>query len=235
MEREHPELCDWGDMEWPMVHLLSHEVEPGTLVQFHNNGEPLLYPHLGQALGLFKHTIRCFDTNAKVLLEKADEIINQLEVLTISVIQDDKEGEDQYETVRNFLGRKGNRKPRMVYRLLGNVTRPDRWRELPGLVATRTLHAPGGSYDYEKKVTIPEHGICLDLLSHLAIDRYGNISLCVRFDPKGKLRLGNIEDISLEEAFHGDKRQDYLRKHIEGRRSECPGCDRCHFYGVPIG
>jgi len=234
MEREHPELCDWGDMEWPMVHLLACQVPPGTLVQFHNSGEPTLYPLLGHALRVFPHCIRQFDSNGKLIVEKAGEIIGNLEVLTISVCQGE-ETKEQYETVVKFLERKGDRKPRLVYRLLGKVENVGRWQELPGLVATRTLHDPRGSFDYQKTPTVPEHGTCLDLLSHLAVDRRGWISVCVRFDPGGKLRLGNVRDMTLEEAFNGDKRQDYLQKHIEGRRGECPGCDRCHFYGVPTG
>jgi radical SAM protein with 4Fe4S-binding SPASM domain len=168
-------------------------------------------------------------------MEKAEEIIDNMEVLTISVIENDPEGDEQYELVKRFLGTKRDRKPRMVYRFLGNVAKRDRWAKLPGLFATRVLHSPGGSHDYYKEVTIPETGICLDLLTHLAIDRYGNISLCVRFDPEGKLRLGSINEISLMEAWHGEKRKAYLEEHVAGNRQALAGCGQCEFYGVPIG
>ena len=61
------------------------------------------------------------------------------------------------------------------------------------LIATRTLHSPDGSFNYKKKVTIPEHGICLEILTHLAIDVDGNVSVCVRFDPLKKLVIGNVK------------------------------------------
>lgn len=233
LEREHPELCNWGFMPIEMVYKLSKEIPRGTVVQFHGNGESLCYPYLGAALSLFPGCIRQFNTNAKLLMERAEEIIENLEVLTISVIPKDPEAESQLETVRQFLAKKGDRPPQMVYRLLGDVENAERWKALPGLVITRTLHSPDGSRAYQKPATVPEIGICLELLTHLAIDRYGNISICVRFDPAGKLRLGNIKKTTLWEAWHGAKRKKYLEKHINGKRGECPGCDRCEFWGVP--
>ena len=235
MEREHPELCDWGDMHIQMVEMIAGETPPGTFVQLHNNGEPLLYPCLKDALSAFSHCIRQFNTNGKLLMEQADTIIGNMEVLTISVIQDDPEGDEQYETVKAFLGYKGHNRPSMVYRLLGNVDNHARWASLPGRIARRILHSPDGSRDYERPVTIPEGGVCLDLLGHMAINREGDISLCVRFDPEGYLKLGNIDQISLKDAWESAKRQYYIQKHIDQRRDLCPGCDRCHFWGVPRG
>lgn len=235
MEREHPELCNWGDMPLEMVKWIASQVPRGTVVQLHNNGESTLYPDLGAALNLFSHCIRQFNTNAKLLMERADEIIGNLETLTISVIPKDPEAENQFEIVQKFLEKKRERPPQMVYRILGEVENAKRWQYLPGKVARRVLHDPAGSCNYEKKVTVPEIVICLDLLTHLAVDRYGHISLCVRFDPGGNLRLGNINDMTLEEAWNGQKRQYYIAKHILGRRDLCPGCDRCDFYGVPTG
>lgn len=235
MEREYPELCDWGDMDYEMVEEIARQVPMGTVVQMHDNGEGLLYPRFGDAARLLYGRIRCLNTNGKLLLEKADEIIDNLETLTISVVQDDPEGDDQYENVLKFLARKQTRKPLLVYRCLGKVDNIERWKSLPGHLATRVLHSPRGSFDYQRQPTIPEIGICLDLLTHLAIDRYGNISLCVRFDPKGELRLGNIKETSLEEAWTSPKRRQYLEHHIRGDRKALPGCCRCEYFGVPTG
>ena len=159
LEKDHPELCDWGDMPFEMVDLIAKQVPPGTLVQFHNNGEPLLYPHLANALARFRHCIRQLNTNGKLLLEREDEIIDKLDVLTISVIQDDPEGEEQYEIVKRFVQAKRSKKPRMVYRMLGAVEEVERFYFLPGIVADRILHSPDGSFNYAKPVTIPETGI----------------------------------------------------------------------------
>lgn len=68
-----------------MVYEISKQVPKNIVVQFHNNGESLLYPYLGEVLNIFNHCIRCFNTNFKLLLDRADEIIRNLETLTISV------------------------------------------------------------------------------------------------------------------------------------------------------
>ena len=235
MERDHPELCDWGDMDHDMMRAIAYQVSRGTVVQMHNNGEPLMYPYLADALMSFYHCVRQFNTNAKRLVERASEIIGKLEVLTISVIENDPEGEEQFDIVSEFLQLKGNDKPTMVYRLLGDVKNAEWWKGFPGIIARRTLHAPGGSYAYRKPAVVPEIGICLDLLTHLSIDRYGNISLCVRFDPEGKLRLGNVKNITLMEAWNGEKRRKYLAEHTRGNRNDLAGCQDCTFWGCPTG
>ena len=233
MERDHPELCDWGDMSMGMVRRIAAQVPSGTVVQLHGNGEPTLYPRLHKALVLFKHCIRQFNTNAINLNEVATSIIGNLEVLTISVIPNDPLGDEQHDTVKRFLDKRADQKPQLVYRLLGDIHNRERWDALPGLVATRVLHDMERSANYRKPVTIPEIGICLDLLAHLAIDRYGNISMCVRFDPDGDLRLGNIKNMTLQEAWNGEKRQRYIKEHTRGNRN-LPGCSRCDFYGCPV-
>ncbi len=245
LEREYPELCNWGDMEYEMVEEIYKQLARNNytnlIIQYHNNGESLLYPELGKVLSLFKGYIRCFNTNGKLLMDRYGEIVDNLETLTISVIENDEEGDEQYEIVRKFLEIKGNKKPYMAYRLLGQISPSieSKWASLclshSGVIAKRILHNPMGSRDYEKKVTIPEIGICLDLLTHLAIDRFGNISLCVRFDPEGELRIGNIKEITLEKAWTSEKRRYYIGKHIEQKRSELPGCSRCEYFGVPRG
>jgi radical SAM protein with 4Fe4S-binding SPASM domain len=212
------------------------QIPKGIVIQFFNNGEPTLYPELGRALNLFQLNIRCFNTNGKLLLEKLDEIKGNLETLTISVIEKDPEAESQFETVCKFIEKKGNEKPFMVYRLLGEVEKPERWEALPGIVVRRILHAPEGSFDYAKRTTVPEIGICLDLLNHLAIDRFGNVSPCVRYDPNGYARLGNIEKQSLISMWEGGQRQRMIWDHITQRRDKWPLCGgSCTFWGVPRG
>jgi radical SAM protein with 4Fe4S-binding SPASM domain len=235
MEREHPELCDWGDMDYGMVREIAGQMGSGAVVQFHNNGEPLLYPYLLPALLSFKHSIRCLNTNGKLLVERAPEIIGNLETMAISVIQDDPEGEEQVGFIRDFDRHKGERSPRIILRYLGSVDegRKERLKGF-GLEATRILHIPDFSRSYSKKVTIPEIDICLDLLTHLAIDRYGNISICVRFDPKGELRIGHVET-GIQTAWASPKRKKYLEYHIAGRRNELPGCRGCEYFGIPRG
>jgi len=233
-ERDYPDLFKSYNkvIDWTVLKILAEEIPSDIVIQFHNNGEPLLYPRLGEALDLFPNNIKCFNTNGKLLLEKADEIIDKLDTLTISVIQDDPDGDAQYETVTKFLALKKDKKPYMVYRVLGNVAQ-SRWLELPGLVCTRILHSPMGSYNYTRKVTKPEIGVCLDLLNHCAIDVEGNVSICVRFDPNKYGVLGNIKHCSLEKLWNSVVRKNLIREHLKGNRAANKLCEQCHFYGVP--
>jgi hypothetical protein len=43
-----------------------------------------------------------------------------------------------------------------------------------------------------------------DFLQHPCINRKGDMYICVRFDPCGAGRLGNVADQSLEELWNGE-------------------------------
>lgn len=235
LEKDFPELTDWGDMEFDLVKRIAFQLPSNIVTQFHWDGESMLYPRFGDAIKLFENQIKCMDTNGKLILKKADEIIGNLDTLTISVIENDLEGNEQYEIVKEFLSVKGSKKPLMVYRLLGNVDKPERWRELDGIVCTRILHSPIGSFNYARKVTIPEIGICLDLLNHLLIDRFGNVSCCVRFDPDGLGVIGDANKELLIDIWNGERRRKKIQHHLAGDRNKVSLCGRCHFWGVPTG
>jgi radical SAM protein with 4Fe4S-binding SPASM domain len=246
LEKDYPELCNFGDMDLDLAIDISKQLPEDIVVQFHSNGEPLLYPRLGPVLARYDKQIKCLNTNAKLLFEKRGVVIDSLDTLTISVIENDPEGDEQYKIVKEFVEFKGDRKPFMIYRLLGDVNcsvlsdrndnwRKDRWYKLPGIIATRILHSPMGSFNYTKKVTIPEVGFCQDLFSHLVIDRFGDVYPCVRFDPTKINKLGNIKESTLEELWNSEKRLDMLKEHIKGNRNCSELCSKCHFYGIPRG
>jgi len=235
IEQDHKEIkMNYGHMKIDLVIKIANQLPHGIVVQLHNNGEPLLYPEFGVALGLFKNQIRCANTNGKLLVEKSEEIIGNMETLTISVIENDPDAEQQYEIVRRFLGIKGDKKPFIVYRCLGNVDHK-RWEELPGLITKRILHNPMGSYEYKKTPVIPEIGICWDMLGHMAIDRFGKVSICVRFDPNRLGVLGDANVTDLDIIWNGEKRKQWLQYHIDGQREKVELCSTCDFWGVPRG
>ena len=235
IDREYPEIAmNYGDMDFELVKKIAEQLPEGIVVQFHNNGEPLLYPKFGEAIRLFRNQIKCVDTNAKLIVEKADEIIDNLDTITISVIENDGEGDEQYALVKEFLEIKGKRKPHMIYRCLGNVD-TKRWKGLDGTIATRILHNPLGSFKYKKPPTVPEIGICLEILNHMAINRFGKVSVCVRFDPKGLGIIGDANSNSLADIWQGAQRKEWIKYHIEGRRDKIPLCSYCDFWGVPTG
>lgn len=235
VERDYPELVlEYGDMDFELVKKIAEQLPPNIVVQLHNNGEPLLYPRFGDAVRLFNRQITSIDTNGKLLVEKADEIIDNLDTLAISIIENDPEADEQYEIIKKFLKIKRDRKPFTILRILGDVDY-ERYKKLGLIMATRTIHSPMGSFNYRRNPTIPEIGICLDFLHHFAINSKGEVSICVRFDPKRLGVIGNANTESLESIWNSPKRMKWLKYHIEGRRDKVPLCSYCHFWGVPTG
>ena len=233
IDRDHPEIAmNYGDMDFALVKRISEQLPGEIVVQFHNNGEPLLYPRFAEAVGVFKNQIKCMDTNGKLLLKKAEEIIDNLDTITISIFEKDPDGEEQYELVKQFLDLKGDKKPHVVYRCLGDVNL-ERWKNLGGTICTRILHNPLGSFKYSKNPTVPEIGICLEILNHMAINRCGDVSICVRFDPKGLGVIGNINSTRLVDIWQGHQRKKWIEHHVAGKRHKVPLCSYCDFWGVP--
>jgi len=236
IDKEYPEIAlKYGDMDLELVERIAGQVPAGIMIQLHNNGEPLLYPYFGKALSLFKNNITNIVTNGKLLLQKADEIIDKLDTLSISVFEGDEEAEEQYGIIEKFLKIKGSKKPFTSLRLIGEVD-GEKYKKFNTLIIRRVLHSPLGSFNYEKlNPTIPEIGICLDFLNHLAIDRTGDVSICVRLDPKKLGVIGNIYNNTLSEIWNSEKRLEWKKYHISGQRSKVPLCSFCHFWGVPTG
>ena len=235
IDRNYPETkTNYGDMEFQLIKSVAKQLPKRIVVQFHDNGEPLLYPRFKEAIGLFNRQIKCMDTNGKLIVEKADEIIGSLDTLTISTFENDGEADEQYMLIKKFLKIKGDRKPNVIIRCLGKMNL-DRYKKLGCILATRILHSPMGSFKYEKNPTVPEIGICLDLISHMVIRKDGKVSICVRFDPMGLGVIGDCTKTALIDIWNGPKRKKWLKYHIEGNRNKVPLCRCCEFWGVPTG
>ncbi len=236
IDREFPELAmNYGDMQFDLVKKIAEQLPPNIVVQLHNNGEPLLYPRFREAASLFGQQIKCIDTNGKLLLEKADEVINVLDTLAISVIEKDDEADQQYEIIAKFLELKKDKRPFTLLRINGEVD-TKKYEKFGLVMAHRVLHSALGSFNYAKRnPTIPEIGICLDFLHHLAINRHGEVSICVRFDPKRLGIIGDARNQLLSEIWNGEKRMAWLDCHLQGKRDRIPLCSYCHFWGVPTG
>jgi len=233
VERDYPELMlKYGDMDFELVKKIADQLPPNVVVQLHSNGEGTLYPKFGEAVRLFHRQITNIVTNGKLLIEKIDEIAN-LDTITISVIENDPEADEQYEIIKIFLKLKG-KKPYVIIRLNGDVD-SERYEKLGCLIARRVLHNPMGSFDYRRDPTIPEAGICLDFLHHMSINSNGLVSICVRFDPKGLGVVGDANKQTLEEIWNGKKRLKWLEYHKQGKRDKIPLCSCCQFWGVPTG
>jgi radical SAM protein with 4Fe4S-binding SPASM domain len=68
--------------------------------------------------------------------------------------------------------------------------------------------------------------VCPELFYTLAIKANGDVSCCC-IDWSGKLIIGNVEETSLKEIWHGHKLRNLQRLHLEGRRNEIHGCKDC--------
>jgi len=237
LEKLFPERKYEEDMDFELLKKIHAELPDGMVIQFHNNGEPLLYPQLSKAIDLFttEHIV-CLNTNGKLLRERSKDIIGNLHTMAVSVVEDDEESNEQYLILRQFLKLKGDKSPYVIIRILGKVDM-ERYVEIAKqyncLIATRTLHSPMGSFNYEKSVTIPENGICRDFLSKPCISVNGDFSICVRFDPYKEGVIGNVQTQSINEIWHSEIRIKWLRNHIKGQRDKINLCSKCHFYGCP--
>lgn len=235
IERDYPELVKtYGDMPIEMVKSIADQLPCGVVVQLHNNGEPLLYPRLGDALRYFEGKIRCLDTNGKLLWEKRDEIVGNMETITVSVIENDPEAEEQLSIIKRFAEYKKAKSPLLVLRLLGNVS-DYQFEGIRAIKVRRVLHSPIGSFNYAKTPVIPEIGVCLEMLHHPAIRANGDFSICVRFDPHGDGVIGNVNDHSIAQIWNSEKRNIWLIYHLHGNRGLHPLCAKCQFWGVPRG
>lgn len=235
IDREFPEYAlNYGDMDFELLESIAEQLPDAIVVQLHNNGEPLMYPKFKEAARLFKRQIRCVDTNGKLLLERADDIIGNLETLTISTFENDEESLEQQIIIEKFLKIKKERNPNVIIRCLGKVD-VEKYKKYGCIIATRILHSPMGSFKYTKKPTVPEIGICLDLLGHMAIRTDGKVSICVRLDPKGMGIIGDCKESSLVDIWNSAKRKEWIENHIKGQRKMVPLCHTCEFWGVPTG
>lgn len=234
VDRDYPDLAlDYGDMDFDLLQSIAKQIPEDITVQFHRDGDALMYPRFGDAVKLFPKNIRNIVTNGKLLVEKADEIIGNLETLSISIFENDVEAEEQLGLIESFLALKKEYKPFVTLRLIGNVS-PTPYERFNQQFVRRVLHAPLGSFNYQKKnPTVPEIGICWDFLHHPCISRKGDVSICVRFDPDGCGVLGNLHEESLDALWNGEKRRRWKQRHIAGQRNAVPLCSKCEFWGVP--
>lgn len=223
----------YGDMDFKLVEQIANELPPDIVVQFHKDGESLLYPRFGEAVKLFNRQITSLTTNGKLLVEKAEEIIGVLDTLSISIVENDNEADEQYEILKKFLEMKGGKKPFTNAKLVGEVN-PERYEKLGLLIVKRVLHDPRGSFKYQKSnPAIPEIGICWALLKYFVISREGKVSICVRFDPNGLGVIGDARKQSLDEIWNSPIRKEIIEHHKTGNRSKVPLCKNCEFWGIP--
>ncbi len=73
---------------------------------------------------------------------------------------------------------------------------------------------------------------CSYLWTRLVVFWNGDVTLCCR-DYNCSLKLGNINDNSVEEIWMGERMQELRRAHAEGRRREVDVCKHCDMASKP--
>ena len=226
----------YGDMDFTILSNIRQALDVGVVVQFHRDGDPLVYPRLRDALDLFTGFTTNLVTHGEILADKAESIIGRCTTVTVSCFKGDPDHAIQFEAVTRFLHIKGSRAPMVLIKIVGDY--PDHpYGDLGVQVIHRLIHQPTGNTKYAHRTpTVPEHGICLDALHHPSVDWQGNVYLCNRLDPTGSTKMGDLRTSTLDEIWNGHQRQYWIEAHKAGRRDQAASlCKDCTFWGVPSG
>lgn len=231
----HPNL-KFGTMRWELLEELSAAIPPGVIVQFHRDGDPLAFPHVGKALDLFHANLRSLVTHGERLAQKADEVIGHCETVTVSIFRGDPDARLQLASLRTFVEKKGDRVPRLLLKVVGDMDDGDMqpYLALGVPLMRRLLHVARSNARYARSLpAMPEHGVCLDLLHHPSVAWDGRVYLCNRLDTKDRGLIGHLALDSLDAIWNGPLRRQYLQHHLIGNRGAVPPCADCEYYGVP--
>ena len=228
-------VLKYGDMEFALLVEISWQVTPPIVISFHRDGDPLVYPRLGEALRLFQNHPTSIVTHGQALSKRADEIIDNATTVTVSVIPKDPDREIQLKSLRQFIEKKGDSRPMLQLKFVGNVEDPAPYEALGVPIIDRPLHNKGGSFHYVKREPpTPEIRVCQDFLSKPTVNWRGDFFQCNRLDGNNDGLLGSLYANTLDELWNGPKRREWLKAHMAGRRDLAnPLCASCDYWGLP--
>jgi len=225
-------VLDLGDMDFELYKDIIAQIEPETIIQFHKNGEPLLYEKIGDAINLAysKNMIINIVTNGILLMDRIKEL-KQATTICVSVIEDDIK---QFETIKEFIA---HTDVPVFIKFLGNYYNPE-YEKLGLKCLRRKIHHPDHDYNYQDIYCKPESyiseiGICLDFLNKPSVSWNGDFCICNRFDYDGLGVLGNLNDFTIKELWTSNKRYLWLMCHKNNRRDLVPLCKTCQYWGNP--
>ena len=229
----------FGDMSAACMVALAKELSPlgrSLVVQFHRDGDPLAFDHLHEALQIFAPHLRSIVTHGERLVAQAQALIGHCESVCVSVFRGDPDREIQLAALRGFLDIKGDRLPRVLVKVVGDM-REDELAPLTELgvpLLWRRLHTPEANTKYAHGApTMPEHGLCLDLLHHPSVAWDGRVYLCNRLDTRDAGVIGDLHTQTFDQIWNGPIRASAVQAHLDGRRQDVPPCRDCRYYGVP--
>lgn len=225
-----------GDMDYNLLIDIIRQFK-GNVIQFHRDGEPLLYKRfkdLSAYLWAYQEIFPVTNivTNGKLLYEKRHELVNSFTTITVSVFEDDKK---QFETITNFVGYNYRRYrlnyPIVYIKFLEDYYNPD-FEKMGLKVLRRAIHN-----EIQKDIdeSVSEIGICLDFLNKPSITWQGDLLICNRYDPNRIGKIGDVNKQSLKEIWDSDIRHEWLEYHKKGQRDKIPLCKDCNYWGIPKG
>jgi radical SAM protein with 4Fe4S-binding SPASM domain len=232
--KDNPNL-NYGDMDFALLEKIRAQVEPPIVISYHRDGDPLVYPRLGDALDLFIGFPISIVTHGEALAKRAHEIVNRCTTVTVSVIPKDPDREIQLEAIRGFLEYKGPRAPVLQLKFVGHIENPEPYEAFGVPIIGRRLHSKRGNWSYqEDDPPVPEIRVCLELLGHPCVDWRGKVFACQRLAPNDEGLIGDLNTQSLDEIWNGPVRAEMLRHHLAGRRDLAGGlCPKCRYWGIP--
>lgn len=226
----------FGDMDFALIESIERQIDAGVIVSLHRDGDSVDYPRLGDALRVFKKHPVSLVTHGERLAEKADEIIDNCTTVTVSIIPNDPDKSMQYNSILDFLNKKGERRPQVQLKAVGNLNKDELFyfKQLGLPIIGRSLHNKRGNWTYQNEPPIPEIRVCLDFLGKPTIDWRGRLFICNRLDTSDAGLLGDLNVQTLDELWNGDKRKAMLQAHLKGRRQEANSlCATCNYWGIP--
>jgi len=225
----------FGDMDFALLESIAAQIAPPVIVSFHRDGDPLVYPRLGEALQLFDRFPTSIVTHGEALNRRADEIIDNATTVTVSVIPNDPDRELQLASIAGFLAKKGAKRPQVQLKFVGPVENPAPYESLGVPIINRTLHSKKGNWNYHRiDPPVPEIRVCLDFLGRPTIDWRGRVFCCNRLDTRDDGLIGDLNLSTLDEIWNGPARAWMLAAHLSGRRDLAnPLCASCQYWGIP--
>lgn len=235
-EDVNPNL-QYGDMDFDLLGTIAAQIEPPIIVSFHRDGDPLVYPRLRDALGLFDRFPTSIVTHGEALDRRADEIIDNATTVTVSVIPNDADREIQLASIAGFLKKKGARRPMVQLKFVGAIEPKAviEYEKLGVPITNRALHSKRGNWNYHRiEPIVPEIRVCYDFLGNPTVDWRGRLFICNRLNPHDQGMLGDLNTDTLESLWNSQKRMHMLIAHLDGRRDLAgPLCASCTYWGIP--
>jgi hypothetical protein len=184
-DRYKKPLFPMGYMDLEIYTKIIEQLKPGTEIDFHKDGEPLLHPYIGwmikyaKSCSMFTHVV----TNGILLGKKKERIVDSgLDLLTISIVD-----EIPTDSINEFMDYKGSRLP------LTQLKTYKDYDELPKAdkVIKRKIH---NWTDYDARGS---KKACSKLYGYTAINFDGSWALCC-VDYKREFGLFNIKEVPLK-------------------------------------